>query len=178
MVKQKLTLSVEKELVEKAKKLGINISEVTEIILKAYTSAEQPKRGSLYDAYKQLFDSITPLMKEFDIEDIFIGAGEEYHGADYDLLLLSNGSLYLGSLAGDEFDIEFKDIRKIDYRNLCEPKDILDELAKALVRTDEARKEKRKEILMVKRIVDAITGSLVEKELPTTNMRSIKEKKP
>jgi hypothetical protein len=177
-MKQKLTLSVEKELVEKAKKLGINISEVTEIILKAYTSTEQPKGGSLYDAYQQLFDSITPLMKEFDIEDIYIGAGEEYHGADYDLLLLPSGSFYLASLAGDEFDIEFKDIRKIEYSNLCPPKDILDELAKALVRTDKARKEKRKEILMVKRIVDAITESLVEKESPTTNIPFKKEKKP
>jgi len=176
MVKQKLTLSVEKELVERAKKLDINISEVTEIILKAYTSAEQPEGASLYDAYKQLFDSITPLMKEFDIQDIFIGAGEEYHGADYDLRLLSNGFFYLVSFAGDKFDIKFKDIRKIDYSNLCEPKDILDELAEALVRTEKARKEKRKEILMVKRIVDAITGSLVEKE-PLTNIRFKKEKK-
>ncbi len=161
MVKQKLTLSVEKELVEKAKKLGINISEVTEIILKAYTSAEQPKGGSLYDAYEQLFDSITPLMKEFDIEDIFIGVGDDYHGLDYDILLLPNGSF---CFAGSESDEEFEDIRKIEYSSLCPAGDILDELATALVKTDKARKEKRQEILMVKRIVDAITESLAERE--------------
>ncbi len=103
-------------------------------------------------------------MKEFDIEDIYIGGGEDYHGADYDLVLLPSGSFYLGSLAGDEFDIEFKDIREIEYSNLCPPGDILDYLAEALVKTDKARKEKRKEILMVKRIVDAITESLAERD--------------
>ncbi len=38
--KQKLTLSVEKELVEKAKKLGVNISEITEIVLKHVSETE------------------------------------------------------------------------------------------------------------------------------------------
>ena len=52
--KQKLTLSVDKEAVEKAKKLGINISEITERVLMGYTSAEKPE-GSLHEAYNQLF---------------------------------------------------------------------------------------------------------------------------
>src|SRR5512136_2085665 len=63
--KEKLTLSVDKQVVHKAKELGINISEITERVLTGYTAAEKPN-GDLYGAYMQLFDSIRPLLKEFD----------------------------------------------------------------------------------------------------------------
>jgi len=76
MVKEKLTLSVDKDVIEKAKKIGINISDITEKVLRGYTSAERPE-GSLYDGYKQLFDSITPLLKEFGVDMKIAGTMEQ-----------------------------------------------------------------------------------------------------
>jgi len=171
MVKEKLTLSVDKEVIEKAKKLGINISDITEQVLKGYTSAEKPEEGSLYDGYKQLFDSITPLLKEFGVsvaiaEDFFIDdRGFEYGPSD--ILLEPDGSFY-----SDLFDVSFRDIKKIELQTFLSPKKILANLVDALVKSKEAMMEKMKEILMAKRIIDAMTETLIEKRSPKAEMHS------
>jgi len=46
MPKEKLTLSVDKETVEKAKKLGINISEITEKVLRGFTFSAKEAEAS------------------------------------------------------------------------------------------------------------------------------------
>lgn len=168
MVKEKLTLSVDREVVKKAKSLGINISHITEKVLKGYTSAESPN-GGLHDAYQQLCDSILPLLKEFGCsvkiaEGIDVGIAEDNEGNEYEIerpfviFLESDGSFYI-----DEFDDRFEDIKKIDAQDFFEPKRILSNLVDALARSEEARKEKMREILMAKRIVDAMSKTLVKK---------------
>ena len=66
--KQKLTLSVEKNLVEKAKKLGVNISEVTETVLRHISETQTKEvvtQEELNDAYKKIFDAMLPAMRKF-----------------------------------------------------------------------------------------------------------------
>jgi hypothetical protein len=167
MGKEKLTLSVDKEVIEKAKELGINISEITESILKGYTSAEKPN-GDIYDAYRQLFSAITPLLKEFGCEvkiaegvETFVsqsdqGEDEEYE-VPFNIFLQSDGSFYQ-----DEFEAYFRDIKRIDRRDFLAPEKILSNLVDALARSHEARKDRMQQIMMAKRIVDAMSGTLIK----------------
>lgn len=171
MPKEKLTLSVDEDVVKKAKKLGINISDITEKVLKGYTSAEKPN-GNLYSAYRQLFDSILPLLKEFGC-DVKIAEGidtavstdskgkEEEIEIPFDVFLESGGSFYL-----DTFEYSFSDIKKISPRDLLSPEKILSNLVDALAKSKEANEEKMRQIMMAKRIVDAMSETLVKRQLP------------
>lgn len=171
--KQKLTLSVDKEVVDKAKKLGINISEITEKVLVGYTSAEKPD-GSLYDAYKQLFDSILPLLKEFDC-NVKIAEGwedvtfEDPEGNEVEdsfpqdsTYLTAEGSFLVEPTGPDPYHIY--DIKKIPRREFLEPQQILENLVNELVKRQERRKKKNEEILMAKRIIDAMSERLLKKQ--------------
>jgi hypothetical protein len=162
-------LSVDKEVIKKAKKLGINISEITENILKGYTSAEKPN-GNVYDAYSQLFSAITPLLKEFGctievgegIDESTDEKGRLVEGPPYDISLLSDGSFYL-----DAFEMSFTDIKKIDLQDFLPPEKILSNLVNVLAETKSANEEKRRQIMMAKRIVQAMSETLVKKPSAT-----------
>lgn len=164
MPKEKLTLSVDKEVVEKAKKLGINISDITERVLKGYTSAEKPN-GTLYDAYRQLFDAILPLLKAFGCRvEVAEGIDEGIDGKgvtvefDYSVSLESDGSFYL-----EPFEDHITDIRKIDQQDFLSPEKILSNLVDALAKSKEANEEKTQQIMMAKRIVDAMYETLIKR---------------
>jgi hypothetical protein len=169
MPKEKLTLSVDKEVIEKAKNLGINISEITERILKGYTSAEKPV-GSIHDAYKDLFDSIQPLLKEFDCNvkvaeswiEVEDDRGEIYQlDVEDEVYLTGSGSFLIHSNPIDErYTID--DIKKISPEEFLAPEKILKNLINELAKSQEKRKEKMDEILMAKRIIDAMSESLLK----------------
>jgi len=171
MPKEKLTLSVDKEVVEKAKKLGINISEITEKVLKGYTSAERPV-GSIHDAYKDLFDSIQQLLKEFDCnvkvaESWFEVEGNEGEvqrvALEEESYLTGSGSFLIKSNVGQD-DYYIHDIKRIHPEEFLAPEDILSNLVNELAKSQEKRKEKMDEILMAKRIIDAMSESLLQKQ--------------
>jgi hypothetical protein len=170
--KQKLTLSVDKDAIEKARVLGINISEFTENVLTGYTSAEKPE-GSIYDAYKQLFDSIIPLLKEFEckvriaecvitIED---ENGEVVNSHQTDATYLTAGGSFLVEEYTGPEDSEYflDDITKIPADELLRPEKILSNLLKELATSQEKRKKRLDEILMAKRIVEAMSESLLKR---------------
>lgn len=165
MPKEKLTLSVDKEVVEKAKKLGINISDITEKVLKGYTSAEKPN-GTLYDAYRQLFDAIIPLLKVFGGQ-VEVGGGIDYgidkngkivEAIDYTIFLEADGSLSV-----EPFEDYISDIRKIDQQNFFSPEKILTNLVDVLAKSKEANEEKTRQIMMAKRIVEAMSETLIRR---------------
>jgi len=65
--KQKLTLSVDADVVEKAKNLGWNISDITEKVLRGF--AFEPKateKEALYKKYEELFDVMRSLLQKYD----------------------------------------------------------------------------------------------------------------
>jgi len=168
MGKEKLTLSVDKEVVEKAKRLGVNISDITEKVLKGYTSAEKPN-GDLYDAYRQLFDSVLPLLGEFDCnvrvaEGVDTGVSTDSQGKECEfeipiaIFLESNGSFYL-----DPFEEYFTDIKKITPKDFLTPEGILSNLVDSLAKSKEASEEKMQQIMMAKRIVEAMSETLIRR---------------
>jgi hypothetical protein len=163
--KQKLTLSVDREVVDKAKNLGINISEITEKVLTGYTSAEKPD-GSLHEAYKKLFDSILPLLKEFEC-DVQIATSWDYFNDGTpvpigEVHLTSDGSFLVEDFPSSQQYYSY-DIKKINADEFLSPKKILSNLVNELARSQETRKAKMDEILMAKRIVEAMSKTLLRK---------------
>lgn len=167
MVKRKLTLTVNKEIVKEARKQGINISAFLEDSLGYYTEANKPT-GDLYDAYSKFFDSILFLLQKFQC-DVEIGEGEEKVSYDADgkvqknlvpfkIYLESTGYYYV-----DAFEKRFKNINRISREDFLPPKKILSNLIDALTNSKQARTETINEILMAKEIIEAMSKRLVKK---------------
>jgi hypothetical protein len=162
--KQKLTLSVNKNVVEKAKEMGINISEITESVLKGFAFTPKDLNDKeLYSRYRSLFDVMLPLMKKYDfyvniaVTPILNKDGEIIH---YTHIALSpDGFFWI-----DDFEDSFSDITKIEVYQLDTPRSILEDFIKKLSRGVERRKDNITEIEMAKRIVLAISGTMEDRD--------------
>ncbi len=156
--KQKLTLSVEKELVEKAKKLGVNISEITETVLRHVSETEIKEvvtKSEINDAYKKLFEAMLPAMKKFDT-NVEVGDIPTYHDGEYsgslDVDLLTNGELWISPV---------EQTTKIEYVSLESPKKILSNFIESLVKASERNKEELKQLDIFRKIIEALTETTV-----------------
>src|SRR2546428_5930576 len=96
--KSKLTLSVDTETVDKAKKLGINISEITETVLKTFTQSKDESRYDIQSGYERLFAAMMPLLKEYKTAMI-VGASREFPDDDPEQLSLGGYGFFF---EGDE----------------------------------------------------------------------------
>lgn len=157
--KQKLTLSVEKELVEKAKKLGVNISEITETVLRHVSETEIKEvvtKSEINDAYQKLFDAMLPAMKKFgasvDVGDIPFYDNNGNYTNSSDVELSAHGKLWISDVG---------DTTKIEYVSLKNPKKILSNFIESLVKASERNKEKLKELDIFRKIIEALTETTV-----------------
>lgn len=163
MTKEKLTLSVDKEVVKKAKKLGINISEITEKVLGGFTFTLAGVDESYVRAkYRGLFDTMLPLLKKYSVgvkvatvdfapQDL---QKEGYEGPVM-VELCPDGTLAY-EFASDWEEIPFEKISVVGFHP---PKQILSDFIEAISEASERAKENLKELEMVKRIIEAIAGS-------------------
>ena len=162
--KQKLTLSVNKEVVKKAKDMGLNISELTENILKGFTfEPEKYDDTTLYKQYRELFNLMHPLMDKHSFR-VKIGEGNPFprHGG-----LASKMEIHYhpdGSFWDTWNESEFYDIGLIEIHNFLSPSIIIENFIDELSKIAENRKQKSKELEMAKRIVEAISASFEEDE--------------
>jgi len=79
--KRKLTLSVNGGAIEKARELGINISELTERILKAITEISDVDAFKVQKGYLELFEALMPFVRKLDL---CIKIGERHKGGYFD----------------------------------------------------------------------------------------------
>jgi len=177
--KKKLTLSVDSEIVEKARKdPDINISEITEKVLRAFiSSSKTADKEKLYSKYQELFKLMLPLLKKFKIRTPV--AREASFGLvdDFEPYLDPDGNViepepeivdvfttYLGfdgRLVHDGLG-EVK-IKNIDITDFLRPQDIIDEFLDSIREGLNYRKEQFKEIEIAKTIIDAITKGTISK---------------
>ena len=111
MPKEKLTLSVDKEVVEKAKELGINISELTEKVLSGFTfEPTEVEESQVRAKYMELFETMKPVLQKFKVHvkvaemiefDERTHTATTYWSAD----LYPDGGLWSSDLE-QEFDIQ------------------------------------------------------------------------
>src|SRR5713101_3690348 len=67
--KQKLTLSVDAEVVDRAKALGINISELAEQALRSFTyKPADAKDEALQQRRDELFKAMTPMLRRYSVK--------------------------------------------------------------------------------------------------------------
>lgn len=151
--KQKLTLSISKDIIEKARAEGINISAITEQILTAITfSPDQNTRDDLIDAYENFFSALRPFLKKYGTS---IRVGTVFHeptGIDLPIRL-SGDNLVL-----DDIDDSIHTISISSYlSDLDSPIVILENLIPALIQAAQKNKEKMKEFEISLRFLKALS---------------------
>ncbi len=163
--KVKLTLSVDKQVVEAAKKQGLNLSDVTENILRGFSF--RPRRSDkeeLVEKYRNLFDTMKPLLREFGAR-VAVGKDVAYYKSakghsepfDFEIILLSNGRFLI-----DEPDHVVNDVSDLNIDSLHTPKKILENLIQELSKGADKRREKIREIEIARRIIEALSDSLTK----------------
>jgi len=161
-MKQKLTLSVDKEVVKKAKELGINISELTEKVLASFTF-EPSKDDALKvkEKYKELFDLMLPMLSKLGVSvvvgEIEISDKEGQFVGLAHMELLPSGQLYI-----DDFET-YVDIDRISVNDLLPPSKILEKFIDALIRGMESTKKTVRELELTKKLVKVIVDHLESK---------------
>jgi hypothetical protein len=168
MPKEKLTLSVDSEVVEKAKRLGLNLSEIAEVALRGFSfSAKEAESSALYQSYKALFDAMKPVLNLYDAS-VKIASPEikdktgDVLGLE-DIMLCPDGTFY-----AETFETAFADVGQIPTYAFCSPKEILSNLVDALEKSSTRRKDTIRELEMARRIVNAIASTMQSGAEPKT----------
>ena len=175
--KQKLTLSVDSEIVEKARKLDINISEITEKVLDSFTfSPKKADADEVISKYRQLFETMAPLLKKFgtvcNVGRMDIQNNE--HPTEFistDLDLTADGKIWMS-----EFENWMIFDNNIDIYIFHKPKKILSNLLSSLASAQETKKENIADLEMASRIVQAISGQ-IKKPPPEFPIKKKKRKR-
>ncbi len=166
--KQKLTLSVDKDVIEKARNLGMNISEITEKVLRGFTfTPTKADRDELSEKYKRLFDAMLPLLQKYNTS-VMVGYNwdEDYAEPVGNIELLSDGTLWAEHLGSGE-GTRTKDIRRFAVSDFLPPKEILSNFIRALSEGAERENRQLAELEMARRIIEAITGTSSRKSSKT-----------
>ena len=170
--KKKLTLSVDEEVIEKAKQLDLNISEITEGVLRGYAfKPDELEKASLIEAYKSLFDSMKELLRDY-MTSVVVG---EYE-ANPSSLAITVEIQFDGKGRFWETEVEaYTTFEEVDLYDLYSPNRILTNFVKALADASEKRKERIVELNVAKGIIDVITGS-VKPKLKRDSVSNVKSK--
>ena len=156
--KQKLTLSVNSYVVKKARDMGINISEMTEEILRSFTFNPSTKEiDTLYEQYDELFKTMLPFLKKSETS-VCIGSFELNKHDERDppesIYLNSNGTFSL-----EPSKTEIKNVKDITISDFIDPKNILTIFLITLSRAARNRNKKSNEFEMARKIIEAIDVS-------------------
>lgn len=158
--KQKLTLTVDSEVVEKAKEIGLNLSDITENVLRSF--AFSPKEGDkqeVYAKYRELLESMKPVIADYGVSVEIANYIEDMDTMDEQQILLTpTGELWNAS--NEEL---VPSLEKVPLYLLHEPKQILANFVDSLSKEKQKRKERIEELEMARRIVLAMNERLVPK---------------
>lgn len=156
--KQKLTLSVDRDVVRRAKEMRINISEFTENLLDAFTFKKHLKDEDVYEKYANLFTSMLPLMRKFNFTIKVAEANmidENGYLITWNAYLRTDGSIF----DPHEYDV-IEDIKKIDTVSFLSPERLLSDFMDKLSNVEERLERRSKSLEMAKKIVDAVSELL------------------
>jgi hypothetical protein len=154
--KQKLTLAIDREIIERARKAGINISAITEKVLDSITM--DVKGATIEDVtagYEKFFDVIKQVLKKYST---FVVVGVYQHEEDGEYVGLEIRLTPTG-LWSDEFRLDLEDV--VGF-GLQPPFQILQNLLKALITAAEKNMEQLKELNIALRFVKALANDTPE----------------
>ena len=158
--KSKLTLSVDTETVDKAKKLGINISEITETVLKTFTVPKDESTYEIQAGYGALFGAMKPLLKEYKTSMI-VGASREFTDDIGEELSLGGYGFFF---EGDETVWSDEEMEaRWPLTEFLPPEVLLKNLIDALSSAKEMRQGRIRSLELARGIVEAITKDMGKK---------------
>ena len=154
--KQKLTLSISVNAIERAKAAGINISAITERLLRAvtYRPSNGNTHGDVAAAYDALFEAIIPILEEYGTT-LEVGGIPEYDKSYRYRVILTEQKCFVE-------DEEKSYPASVDgiLHYLYEPTKILQNLVSALIEAAERNREKIWELKMALRFVKALSDDV------------------
>ncbi|HYM40668.1 MAG TPA: type II toxin-antitoxin system CcdA family antitoxin [Thermoplasmata archaeon] len=163
--KSKLTLTVDAGTVEKAKHLGINISELTEKVLRGWVfDPHDESRVALMDHYQAMFDTMTPLLKEYDVpvhvanyyityEDTLGPSKPHLETATEEIFLQPGGHFWFPD---GEVLLPFEKLREDTEIYFLNPEQILQNFIEALEKGKAKRHERLESLEVARRLIEAI----------------------
>jgi hypothetical protein len=157
VAKQKLTLTVDAETVEAAKKLGLNISEVTERLLRGYTlDSEHLLEGVTREQYKDLLETMDPLLARYRCR-VVVGSisSSQYEDEDDAVFYDSRSKLYTeAEVNDDQVEEETATFEEVTF---LRPTEILKNFFSAIESVKSRRREEVEGIILAKRLVETLT---------------------
>jgi post-segregation antitoxin CcdA len=184
--KQKLTLSVSKDAVEKARKIGLNLSELTEKVLQGRTSIpSEADEADVYSHYQHLVDSMAPFIDRYRLL-VHIGDWDIYDEdgdpiARDTLEIGRNGKIWKeGDTTQMPEEVKLKDI---PLHALFDGNKILSKFIEALAEAKQENQERIDQLQLANRIIQVMNESLQQNSeksssLPAKSAKSIGEKQP
>jgi hypothetical protein len=160
--KQKLTLSVSKEAIVKARKVGLNLSEITEKVLQGYNAVPSDTNAAeVYSHYELLFGAMLPLMKQYDLS-VQVGAETEFDDdgnpiSAEALVLYPTGEMIREQMDNTIIHVKLKDI---PVGELFDANQVLSNFISTLSNAKQRNQEMIGKLQLAKRIIDVMTESV------------------
>jgi hypothetical protein len=155
--KHKLTLGIDKDVIERAKAAGVNISAVTEHLLKAITY--QPNGGNTRDdvvkAYDALFKAATDILNQYDTA-FEVGRRKRYEEVDGKKVLTEGLLVYYPGPGILDSEWQSYEVGSV-LHCLYDPYTLLHKLISALLESAEQNKEKIRELEFALRFVKVLS---------------------
>ena len=165
--KVKLTLGIEKDVVERAKTAGINISALTEQLLKSMTYEPRGNtREDVVNAYWHLFEAAAPILKRYSavVEVGYIEPDPEiikYPGPIK--LAYAENTQEIGLFLANDKVID-NQINVDEYLGCLHPTNkIISNLISTLIETAQENKDKIKELHFAERFITALCNDIEDK---------------
>jgi hypothetical protein len=166
--KRKLTLTVDSETVDAAKKLGLNISDLTEQLLRGYTFDPKVVEAGLgEEEYKRLCATMDTLLRKYDCA-VHIGALRPYepdaHEGEGLSLVYYHGAEVVDTSDSPITDINtsetFETIGRDDYYiDFLRPDQILKNFLRAIARAQESRQEQAEGFAVAMGVISLLTDA-------------------
>jgi hypothetical protein len=151
--KQKLTLSLNREIIEKAKSTGLNISAITEQLLTALTYEPIGNtKDDVIKAYEALFETAQMMLRRYDAK-VEVGLYHNGLADNNESLTIYPIQLDASGLTISTKDVTWNPSLSEPLSNLYSPIKILENLVIAIIESSTTNKEKIKELRLALRFI-------------------------
>ncbi|MEK6850111.1 MAG: hypothetical protein AABX85_00895 [Nanoarchaeota archaeon] len=167
--KTNLTLRISKEVVDKARELGLNLSSITESMLKTENLAEDEglvTPHKVREVYRKIFMQLLEITQEWNV---YMSIGEvredmafkdnkgkqSIHTMDFTYYLSPHGSIEICDEEG-ETRREWRLNEDWPVNTLFEPDKLIESLVNRLYREAETNKEKLQKLSLLKNVLEKI----------------------
>ncbi|MCZ7357357.1 MAG: type II toxin-antitoxin system CcdA family antitoxin [Candidatus Methanoperedens sp.] len=157
--KKKLTLSINSEVIEKAKKLGLNLSEVTENSLKLYSLGHDNDKivtsDKLRDVYTDVLKKISEILKKWETSLQIGSSSNPFNGVNYTYILYQD-EVRMWSSESDESPEQTWHLndKNLPIHIFDEPDKIITNLINELYETANKNKEVLDKLQILKNILE------------------------